>query len=406
MKKMDNHNIEAKGCLHNLPKRVIIISVAVTVPVLFCNCERLEPTFRCSSSLSVRLLVVAPTFATPAPVMPSPSFHGTQFESQQHFAQSYRRDPSPRASSQPWKSVFRFPNSSSKKILLSGSSLALDTSVYPDDSAAHTPATATPSLTPTSYFSGARSSYNSSNTQSSDSNAGMQSRTPFINGGTQNRSYPPYELHHQKSADALSMGAFERTRTYTKSEKQRIHLPRNPNSPRAKPLTANPSQASYLTPTTPSKSKANGPLSPKSMGASATRFIRRVASAPNAKGLFSLGSRSTSTTKNGLLAPFDAVPPIPSLSSSLENGTDSLETMSSDSSRGRPSPSFGFPSTKSRINNGHREGSGQVAFRRTYSSNSIKVGQVNTFVSLSGHYDRSYNIEILGRSWAIEFPQS
>lgn len=156
-----------------------------------------------------------------------------------------------------------------------------------------------------------------------------------------------------------------------------MNLPHNPHSPHAKPLTADPSQASFVSPTTPSKPKANGALSPKSMGASATRFIRRVASAPNVKGLFSMGSRSASTTKNGLLAPSDAVPPMPSLAStSLDHGADSLETMSSDSSRGRPSAGFGSLSMKSQINNGVAEGPGKVAFRRTYSSNSIKIGRV------------------------------
>ncbi|KAF5388035.1 hypothetical protein D9615_000233 [Tricholomella constricta] len=309
--------------------------------------------------------------------MPSSSFNTTQLDSSPQQLFTHPPQPSPR-SSHAWKSVFRFPNASSKKISAISPSLAVDTSLSPNTSQTNTPL-ATPSLTPSSFLSDHRSSYNSSNTHSSDSNGG---RTPF-NVGPHNRSYPPYrQPQHPKSTDALSVGSSTRPRTHTKSERQRMTLSRNPTSPRAKPLTANPSQSSFTSPITPSKSRGNGPLSPKSMGASASRFIRRVASAPNAKGLFSLTSRSTSTTKNGMLAPADIVPPLPSLvSSSLENGTDSLETMSSGSSRGplsrsTPTISAGSPSTKARVSSGLAEGPGKIAFRRTYSSNSIKVRQV------------------------------
>ncbi|KAG5648660.1 hypothetical protein DXG03_000006 [Asterophora parasitica] len=308
--------------------------------------------------------------------MPSPALHNQQLDpSQQLFTPPPQ--PSPR-SSHAWKSVFRFPNASSKKISPNSPSLAVDTSLAPNTSQ-NTPL-ATPSLTPSSFVSDQRSSYNSSNTHSSESNGG---RTPF-NAGPQNRSYLPYrQPQHPKSTDALSVGSSARPpRTHTKSERQRMNLSRNPTSPRTKPLTADPSQASFAGPTTPSKSRAHGALSPRSMGASASRFIRRVASAPNAKGLFNLSSRSTSTTKNGMLAPADVVPPLPShLSNSLENGTDSLETMSSGSSRGastRPTMVTinGSPSTKARVSSGLAEGPGKIAFRRTYSSNSIKVRQV------------------------------
>ncbi|KAJ7068113.1 Pkinase-domain-containing protein [Mycena amicta] len=105
------------------------------------------------------------------------------------------------------------------------------------------------------------------------------------------------------------------------------------------------------------------------MGASASRFIRRVASAPNAKGLF---SAHRSTTRNGMLAPADPIPPLPNVSS-LEQGTDSLETLSSSSSRGQ---SRGNTLVAPRVSNGMLEGPGKVAFRRTYSSNSIKFRQV------------------------------
>ena len=322
------------------------------------------------------------------PSMASSTLQHTHFSSQILPQQPFPQDQhsSPRATSHPWKSVFRLPNSSSKKVLLSGPSLALDTSVYPGGNATHPPITPTSSLTPNSFLSDPRSSYNSSNTHSSDSNPCLQSRHPFSDGGSHNRSYPPYQqIQRLKSVDALSSAPYSRTRTYTKSEKPRMDHSRNAISPRAKPQTADPSQASFPAPITPSKSKGSGALSPKSMGVSATRFIRRVASAPNVKGLFSMGSRPA--TRNGMLAPSDTLPPVPSLaSSSLENGTDSLETVSSGSSRGRSmrlTHSQSSP-TKSRVNNGIADSPGQVAFRRTYSSNSIKVRQVRrTYFTLS-----------------------
>ncbi|KAI0092772.1 Pkinase-domain-containing protein [Irpex rosettiformis] len=111
---------------------------------------------------------------------------------------------------------------------------------------------------------------------------------------------------------------------------------------------------SFLPPSPPSASRP-GPLSPKVLGANATRFIRRVASAPNAKGLFSLGSRSASgtTTKNGLLAPGEVVPSVPESDSSLDTTKDRVASTNST-----------------------HDGPGKIAFRRTYSSHSIKVREV------------------------------
>lgn len=116
------------------------------------------------------------------------------------------------------------------------------------------------------------------------------------------------------------------------------------------------------------------------MSASASRFIRRVASAPNAKGLFFAGSRSSATTKNGFLAPGDIIPPVPPLAPSSEKGTDSLETLSSSSSKGingllSPPATAPVLSVKDRPN-GANETPGKVAFKRTYSSNSIKIREV------------------------------
>ncbi|KAA1466142.1 Pkinase-domain-containing protein [Dentipellis sp. KUC8613] len=210
-----------------------------------------------------------------------------------------------------------------------------------------------------------RSSYNSSNTQSSDSNNDRSQPTPIT---------PAYSS--QTSTDA-SLGSKPRTRTKSDKQKQLGRSHRDP------PATATHRYFGDA-PAAPSGSRTGGPLSPRNVSASASRFIRRVASAPNAKGLFNLGSRQSpaATTKNGLLAPAEIVPHVPggavptSLSAS-EGGTNSIETVSSTSSRGRP-PRFlstpGLPKVEEGASNPHAPG--KVAFRRTYSSNSIKVRSV------------------------------
>ena len=171
------------------------------------------------------------------------------------------------------------------------------------------------------------------------------------------------------------------SRTGAKSEKQRMMLGRTPQTPTTV-HTAAASQQSFAHSSVQSSSNRSGPLSPRAMGASATRFIRRVASAPNAKHLFSSGSRSTAPTKNGLLAPGDAIPPVPGgPSTSSDIGDDSLETLSSGSSKGRGNRQQRYAEnahlSKTRIVNGAHDGPGKMAFRRTYSSNSIKVRQVS-----------------------------
>nr|GAT53988.1 AGC/RSK protein kinase [Mycena chlorophos] len=169
----------------------------------------------------------------------------------------------------------------------------------------------------------------------------------------------PLSPHHHRTSSASSSSDQHRSPRHQKSVDA---LGRQPPKPDKR---------------TPGPSSRATPLSPKAMGASASRFIRRVASAPNAKGLF---SSHRSTTKNGFLSPGESVPPLPNVSS-LEQGTDSLETLSSSSSRGQGrSTTLAAPRA-----NGMLEG-GKMAFRRTYSSNSIKVRQVevgpSSFVKL------------------------
>ncbi|KAG9050856.1 hypothetical protein FS837_001966 [Tulasnella sp. UAMH 9824] len=162
-----------------------------------------------------------------------------------------------------------------------------------------------------------------------------------------------------------------------------------------------------------SQSPTNSPPAKASSASSAaSRFIRRVASAPNAKRLFGPNSNS-STTKNGLLAPAEItpLPPLPNSPTSVvhnsppgtasELGTASIDTLSSKSSKGgkalkppgtRPTransvaaltsstdgkspkdPSAYGPGGNLTLSPGQTP---RQVFRRTYSSNSIKVKSV------------------------------
>lgn len=297
---------------------------------------------------------------------------------------------SPRAPKEhPWKSAFRFPTSLSRRPTFNASPLPIETQVVPSSSTSfsQSPLPMTPSsLAPSSFVSDQRSSYNSSNTQSSDSNGGPPPRGPYLQ--SQNRTYPQYQ--QPTSIDALSASLPGKSRPHSKSEKQRANPARHPSSPHlGDPISSPPSQSSFIVVTpspSQSRSRTNVSLSPRAMGASASRFIRRVASAPNAKALFSLGSRSAATTRNGFLAPLNTVPPLPTLeSSSLEDGAESMETISSSSSRGRftrPVAPMSAPLVRDRTNTGNLDSPGKVAFRRTYSSNSIKVRQVRRVATL------------------------
>ncbi|KAF9484005.1 Pkinase-domain-containing protein [Pholiota conissans] len=292
---------------------------------------------------------------------------------------------SPRTQSA-WKSVFRFPNASFKKLSVPPSPSLFESpliSTPTHGSVSQTPLASTASLAPASYLTSSdqRSSYNSSSTQSSESNLNQAPRGGLYHSPPS--AYSPY-YSQTKSSDGLSGAPPPRSRQHTKSERARPNISRlQPSTVPPLPITADGTQPTYpQTPPVPQRSRTNGPLSPKSVGASASRFIRRVASAPNAKGLFSMGSRSGATTKNGLLAPADTVPPLPPLvSSSSDQGQESsLETVSSGSSRGRMSRLLAPPSTAPLNNVANQHGlpqvPGKIAFRRTYSSNSIKVRQV------------------------------
>jgi protein-serine/threonine kinase len=305
-------------------------------------------------------------------------------------------EQSPRLqSSHTWKSVFRFPNSSNKKLPQATSSLTLDSQIHPASpyGGSHsTPAAPVPSLTPASCTFDQRSSYNSSNTQSSDSNTGIPSRGRHVSSPHRNHSHVPYQ-HTLLPTEGLAVASTPgRAQPHTKLEKQRITLSKSTGSPRGKDTTGRvlPSSSPHAPALPPSRSRNVIPLSPKAMSASASRFIRRVASAPNAKGLFASNSRSPAMTKNGFLAPGEVIPPVPPLASSSEKGADSLETSSSSSSKGLngllapPVTTPPLPGSDQSIS--LLESPTKVAFRRTYSSNSIKVRQVIIIVTDLFHY--------------------
>lgn len=275
-----------------------------------------------------------------------------------------------------WKSVFRLP-SASKKHLATVNCTPLDLS---PKHASAPPPTLAPSSASLSVDQ--RSSYNSSTESHSAGTLKSSHLVPDSRGCT------PSQHQSQAQLDAAAAQPRPQSRARTKSEKQRIHLNRAPHLPALTSQTPDQFHQPLTLPSphAPSPSRS-GPLSPRAMSASATRFIRRVASAPNAKHLFMSGSRSAAPTKNGLLAPAEVIPPVPGgPSSPSDYGDDSLETLSSGSSRGRSTrheryPGHGIP--KTRIPNPTAEGPGKVAFRRTYSSNSIKVRSVRFLLFLS-----------------------
>jgi protein-serine/threonine kinase len=313
--------------------------------------------------------------------------------------------PSAGISSPSWKSRFRLGQGSASSRKLDaprGAQLTLDLNAQPPPS----PTLAPPaSPTPTSLSADQRSSYYSSATPSTDSGTAMspkQSSQPPPTVITTSANIPP---------TLPPTGIVEPAPKRSKADKQR-NLGRGRSKDNVVPQAVS---------TSTSTSATRSPLSPKAVGASASRFLRRVASAPNTKGLFSNGNRSASAhaspTKNGLLAPGGVVPPLPStptaaqMSSDSRNGQPSTDTTSSTSSQGhpvRPKPVRQWSGkkfkTKDRMAALSPEDPGKVAFRRTYSSNSIKVGEVCALILplvMSGaSTDRA-----AGRSWSEQLPK-
>jgi protein-serine/threonine kinase len=266
----------------------------------------------------------------------------------------------------PWKSMLRIGSQSSRKLSSNsiGSSLTLDTSFS-------SPSLPTPNLilTPASLLPPSQRDSSNSSNNSSDSNNEKVPATPPDHGAP--------SVMVSQSPDA-SFDAKHRSKS--KPEKRQL-MTRERHDPPATTTATVPS--SYFPDPLPSSGQR--PRTPRSMGATASRFIRRVASAPNAKGLFNLGSRqSTVVTKNGLLAPAataTAWAPKGGISTSHStsgDGTSSIETVSSASSSNRASRTVSTRTLpKVSENETSVGGANKAAFRRTYSSNSIKVKSVS-----------------------------
>jgi protein-serine/threonine kinase len=272
----------------------------------------------------------------------------------------------------PWKSMFRIGSLSSRKSPTSAgsTSLTLDTDlsspVQPTPNLLLTPASISTSFVAPSQ----RDSSNSSNNSSDSNNEKIPATPP---------DHPAPSVLVSPSPDA-SFDAKHNTRS--KSEKQQLGT----RGRRCPPATASATVPHNFFPDPSPPSSASRSRPPRSVGATASRLIRRVASAPNAKGLFNLGSRqSIVSTKNGLLAPAAIIPaaapghgvliPIPTSG----DGASSIETVSSASSSNRAPRSLGSPALpKVAENDPSSRRPDKVAFRRTYSSNSIKVKSVGS----------------------------
>ncbi|KAJ1310892.1 hypothetical protein OPQ81_009407 [Rhizoctonia solani] len=232
----------------------------------------------------------------------------------------------------------------------------------------------TPTMAPTTPASNDdRYSYNSSETRSSDSQGGTRNRTQGRRP-TRASQTPSTSPCVSRSTSSQALKSSAQSQNGSKPDKFRS-LGRSSS----KPATANSSQQSITIPTSPGTKHA--PLSPRSMGASASRFIRRVASAPNAKNMFSINTSSKSTTRNGLLSPGldPSIPPVPSFLSGSEKtpGSPDSSPPSSRSFVNRASRAMSTSGKQKHLSpNDKANNMGRAQFRRTYSSNSIKIRSV------------------------------
>ncbi|KIJ56565.1 hypothetical protein M422DRAFT_148965 [Sphaerobolus stellatus SS14] len=209
-----------------------------------------------------------------------------------------------------------------------------------------------------------RYSYNSSSdTRSSDSARGRAHDEPRNRSSSTSPSHSRQRTKSNKSDKSKKLAALG-VRTHT--------------------LTPSSSQQSFK-PAAPSTARLGGALSPRSVSASASRFIRRVASAPSTKYLFARDARnypsSQGSTKNGLLSPTE-VPPVPGYIPAIADRQ--VQSTESQNARNGKGPSRARAHTTAQVKVSVTKGvdlrppeaPGRAAFRRTYSSNSIKIGHV------------------------------
>jgi protein-serine/threonine kinase len=303
--------------------------------------------------------------------------------------------PTTPSSAPGWKSIFRMP---SLKKLNGGNLLTVDDDRPRFYSPSQTVETSL-EVPQTTYnnTSANRSSYTSS--QSTDSDP--QRQLPQLSYPTPLPSHSPVSSPNVQFPTTLENGSPEQPapRLLPRRGKTLSFLSRKlsfttkSTSPSQHHHHQHPAVSIHSAVKPPVRTAITGVSNPQkpSTKASAAKFLRRVASAPNAKGILSSpGVEYSPTVKNGLLAPVQPVPPLP-VSPTGEKGTNSLETVSSKSSAGAamavPQKSAGGTRqhralTASSVQrqrdavNGLGEPPGRAAFRRTYSSNSIKVRSV------------------------------
>jgi protein-serine/threonine kinase len=304
--------------------------------------------------------------------------------------------PTTPSSAPGWKSIFRIPSS---KKLNGGNLLTVDDRPLSYSSSQTVESSLEVPQNTHRNTSANRSSYTSSQSRSTDSDP--QRQLPQLSYPTPLPSDSPTSSPTVQFPITSADGSGEQPAPMRppRREKTRSFLGRK-LSFNTKP-TSSP-QHQYLQPAGAGQGTVKPPvrsgttgvsISPKptSTKASAAKFLRRVASAPNAKGILSSsGAGCLPSVKNGFLAPVESVPPLPG-SPNGEQGTDSLETASSKSF----APAVGTAAQKSGGGtrqhraltassvqkhrdavNGLGEPPGRTAFRRTYSSNSIKVRSV------------------------------
>jgi protein-serine/threonine kinase len=278
----------------------------------------------------------------------------------------------PSTPTSPWKSMFRIASHSSRKLPLGSNNPPL--TLHTDLSTSNPP---TPNLlTPASFIPPPqRDSSNSSNNSSESNNEKIPATPP---------DHAAPSLLVSPSPDA----SFD-ARLSSRSKPGKLPLMTRERGGPLATSTSTASGSNYF-PDPPPQSSGQRPRPARSMSATATRLIRRVASAPNAKGLFNLGSRQSSvTTKNGLLSPATIAPSTASgggitTSPSTGDGASSIETVSSVSSSNRAPRTVSTPALpKVAENDPSLPGQSKATFRRTYSSNSIKVKSVCNYLLVS-----------------------
>jgi hypothetical protein len=223
--------------------------------------------------------------------------------------------PTTPSSAPGWKSIFRMP---SLKKLNGGNLLTVD-----DDR----PLSYSPSQTVESSLevpqvtnnntSANRSSYTSS--QSTDSDP--QRQLPQLSYPTPLPSHSPVSSPTVQFPTILENGSPEQPAPglFPRKEKTRSFLGRKLSFTTKSPSLSQhqhqqPAVASHGAVKSPVRTGTTGASNPQkpSTKASATKFLRRVASAPNTKGtLSSPGVGYSPTVKNGFLAPVQPVPPLP-----------------------------------------------------------------------------------------------